>query len=375
MRGIFKGNDKTLIKESVEQKNDDKFDIRNHVINKIFDEFNKRNKIFEKETLEDYNKIFALKDEINIKFLITDKKEEKFESMIKRYDLEEDIEVLSTAYLKLDKNEREEIEKRFFILKYSKDGLINELKVKFVKDERYKKEIEILKNYAYLNNLYINYLPLHIFDSMYLIKIVSIYDDIDLYDLHNDKEIELEFDFQGYNEKIKIGYEIFWNIEKINYFANKKIRPTEKNIYFEYVFNLDKNSKYLVADTEKNIYGVINTGDMLKIWTTSSEYKLWNLIKINFMEKEVSFSNNINYGYLKVLNRNCIENIIFSNTFLREGIDDFKFKNKFLGKEEIFLEIIFSNKCFARIDTINYLKQVLKELFPEKNINICQSQY
>ncbi|QXW65906.1 hypothetical protein KX935_01245 [Streptobacillus moniliformis] len=84
------------------------------------------------------------------------------------------------------------------------------------------------------------------------------------------------------------------------------------------------------------------------------------------MEKEVSFSNNINYGYLKVLNRNCIENIIFSNTFLREGIDDFKFKNKFLGKEEIFLEIIFSNKCFARIDTINYLKQVLKELFPEK---------
>ncbi|CAM3059978.1 hypothetical protein [Streptobacillus ratti] len=375
MRGIFKGSNKSLIQSNDEKEIEEKFKIKTDIINKIFDEFNKKNEIFEKETLEDYNKIFSLKDEIKIKFLITNKKEKNFESMIKRYKFEEDVQVIATAYLKLDKNEREEIEKRFFILEYSKDSLINKVKVKFVKDERYKKEIEILKNYAYLNNLYINYLPLHIFDSMYLIKIVSIYDNIDLYDLHNDKDIDLNFDFKEYNEKVKINYEIFWNIEKINYFSNKKIRPTEKNIYFEYIFNLDKDSKYLVADTEKNIYGVINTGYILKIWTTSSEYKLWNLIKINSVEREVLFSNNINYGYLKVLNRNCIENIIFSNTFLRESIDGFNFKDNILGKEEFFLEIIFSNKCFAKIDTINYVKQIFKELFPEKNINICQSQY
>ncbi len=375
MRGIFKGNDKISVKSSDEKEISEDFEIRIDTINRILNEFNIRNKIFEKEFIEDYNKVFSSNNEINIKFLITNTKEKKFESMIKKYELEENIEILSTAYLKLDKNEREEIEKRFFILKYSKDGLINELKVKFVKDTRYKKEIEILKNYAYLNNLYINYLPLHIFDSMYFIKIISIYDNIDLYDLHNDSSIDLEFDFQEYNEKIKIGYEIFWNIEKINYFATKKVRPTEKNIYFEYIFNLDKDSKYLLADTEKNVYGIINTNDTLKIWTNRSEYKLWSLIKINNMEREVEFSNNINYGYFKIFNKACIENIIVSNTFLKENIDDFNLKNNNLGKEEIFLEIIFSNECFSKIDVMNYLKQILTKLFPEKNINVCQNQY
>ncbi|CAM3131514.1 hypothetical protein STFE110948_03285 [Streptobacillus felis] len=377
MRGHFKGHEKNIVLNDNSKKIEDNIDIRIDVINKILCEFDNLHTRFKEKFEVDYKKFINDKKELEIKFIIEDSKIENFENMIDEFEKEEDIENIATAYLSLDKYGRDEIEKRYFILKFEKDGIIDQLKVKFVKDNRYLKKIELLNNYAFLNNLYINYLPNFIFERMYFIKIVSLPNNINIFDFVYDKEVKIYFDFLEYNDEIQINKFIFWNIEKINYFANKKIMPTENNIYYEYEFSLDKNSNYLLVDEEKEIYGLINEGNYLKVWTTNYGYKLWKMLKINNIKKEVRFSNKIYTGYFKVFNETFLKNLFDSNIIFKEAIENFKIitEKNITGKEEIILEIFFKNNYFAKVDILNYLNQLMEEMFSKMKIKICQKTF
>ncbi len=377
MRGIFKGNNKTENFEAVEEVIEEKKDIRIEIINNILCEFDNKNKKFEKNFENDYKNFIQDRDNLEINFLVSNKTREGFYSMLEKYEYEENIEFISAAYLEIDIDKRDLIEKRLFVGQVEKEGIISEFKFKLVKDERYKGEVDILQNIAQLNNLYINYLPLHLFERFYHIKIISITGNLNLYDLKFDNEIKISFDFEEFTENVKVNYQLYWNIEKVNFFATKKIIPTEKNIYFEYLFELDSNFRFLVVDKEKNIYGIINTGEFLKVWTLNSNYKLWNLYKISNLKEEVMYSNKIEIGYLKVLNEECIKNIILSNTMFKESVLNYEiyFEKNIQGEEVTNLGIFFKNNFYAPNDILRYLGEILKEIFPRKRFKLCQKEY
>lgn len=348
------------------------------IIIDVKDEFDKKLNVIYKKVDEDLINILKNK-EIYIEVSL-DKNLSKtnLKKILIDYEYDNDIGYIGDVLLKLDYFERKEIEGRVFKVNLIINEIIYDAKVVLEKDYRYIKEYENLINISIKNNLIFNNFPRYIFERMYRIKIVNLDDRITLNDVYTVDDII--YDFEELNSKIVRDSKLVWNVSKVNVFPEFNVLPSENFIYHEYIFKIDDEYIYLVDEEEKDIYGLINSKNTLKIYSEILDKKIWKLYKVDKLKNYTQYTNFNNFFEISDsfntfnLNRILKNFDILKDSFYVEKITKEKgeyinFEEEDNNKEIIYLtlRIIKRDEIF---DKINYFRKIVEDKYFKYKVRV-----
>ena len=270
---------------------------------------------------------------------------------------------LENVYLNLSLHKIEEVLEREFFGWIDIDGDNYEVKVMFVKDERYFDEIKKLYNSFELNGKKWKTINMAHFMRCYRVKLAEYGFDIsqDILEKIQNGEYKITYDFEEIQEKILRGRELLWNIEKKKIISTIFVRPTKIDLSFEYTINFESDEQILVSNNENedilccyysgknklNILSKKNTGDIWDVFSVKPIEKCRKILELYGKSSE----NQENYfHFTNFRNKSFIDKIQTKNrntrsrAFLEKYFLEYEFtKDKILLKDINFKENIEKN--------------------------------
>ena len=270
---------------------------------------------------------------------------------------------LENVYLNLSLHKIEEVLEREFLGWIDIDGNNYEVKVRFVKDERYFDEIKKLHNSFELNGKKWKTINMAHFMRCYRVKLAEYGFDMpqDILEKIQNGKYEITYDFEEIQDKVLRDRELLWNIEKKKIISTIFVRPTKIELSFEYTINFESDEQILVSNNENedilccyysgknklNILSKKNTGD---IWDVFSIKPIEKCIKILELYGKSSENQENYFHFTNFRNKSFIDKIQTKNrntrsrAFLEKYFLEYEFtKDKILLKDINFKENIEKN--------------------------------
>ena len=270
---------------------------------------------------------------------------------------------LENVYLNLSLHKIEEVLEREFLGWIDIDGDNYEVKVRFVKDERYFDEIKKLYDSFELNGKKWKTINMAHFMRCYKIKLAEYGFDMsqDILEKIQNGKYEITYDFEEIQDKVLRDRELLWNIEKKKIISTIFVRPTKIDLSFEYTINFESDEQILVSNNENedilccyysgknklNILSKKNTGD---IWYVFSVKPIEKCIKILELYGKSSENQENYFRFTNFRNKSFIDKIQTKNrntrsrAFLEKYFLEYEFtKDKILLKDINFKENIEKN--------------------------------
>ena len=270
---------------------------------------------------------------------------------------------LENVYLNLDLRKINEVLEREFLGWIDIDGDNYEVKVRFVKDERYFDEIKKLYDSFELNGKKWKTINMAHFMRCYKIKLTEYGFDMsqDILEKIQNGKYEITYDFEEIQDKVLRDRELLWNIEKKKIISTIFVRPTKIDLSFEYTINFESDEQILVSNRENedilccyysgknklNIVSKKNTGD---IWDVFSVKPIEKCIKILELYGKSSENQENYFHFTNFRNKSFIDKIQTKNrntrsrAFLEKYFLEYEFtKDKILLKDINFKENIEKN--------------------------------
>ena len=270
---------------------------------------------------------------------------------------------LENVYLNLDLRKINEVLEREFFGWIDIDGDNYEVKVRFVKDERYFDEIKM---------------------RCYKIKLAEYGFDMsqDILEKIQNGKYEITYDFEEIQDKVLRDRELLWNIEKKNIISTIFVRPTKIDISFEYTINFESDEQILVSNNENedilccyysgknklNILSKKNTGDIWDVFSVKPIEKCRKILELYGKSSEnqedyfhfTNFRNKSFIDKIQTKNRNTR-----SRAFLEKYFLEYEFtKDKILLKDINFKENIEKN--IDTYDCNESLKNDFQKVYSDK---------
>ncbi|MFC2295205.1 MAG: hypothetical protein ACFNJI_06645, partial [Leptotrichia hongkongensis] len=196
---------------------------------------------------------------------------------------------LENVYLNLDLRKINEVLEREFFGWIDIDGDNYEVKVRFVKDERYFDEIKKLYNSFELNGKKWKTINMAHFMRCYKIKLAEYGFDMsqDILEKIQNGKYEITYDFEEIQDKALRDRELLWNIEKKNIISTIFVRPTKIDISFEYTINFESDEQILVSNNEnQDILCCYYSGkNKLNILSKKNKGDIWDVFSVKPIEK------------------------------------------------------------------------------------------
>ena len=270
---------------------------------------------------------------------------------------------LENVYLNLDLRKINEVLEREFFGWIDIDGDNYEVKVRFVKDEKYFDEIKKLYDSFELNGKKWKTINMAHFMRCYKIKLTEYGFDMsqDILEKIQNGKYEITYDFEEIQDKVLRDRELLWNIEKKKIIRTIFVRPTKIDLSFEYTINFESDEQILVSNHENedilccyysgknklNILSKKNTGD---IWDVFSVKPIEKCIKILELYGKSSENQENYFHFTNFRNKSFIDKIQTKNkntrsrAFLEKYFLEYEFtKDKILLKDINFKENIEKN--------------------------------
>ena len=270
---------------------------------------------------------------------------------------------LENVYLNLSLHKIEEVLEREFLGWIDIDGDNYEVKVRFVKDERYFDEIKKLYNSFELNGKKWKTINMAHFMRCYKIKLAEYGFDMsqDILEKIQNGKYEITYDFEEIQDKVLRDRELLWNIEKKKIISTIFVRPTKIDLSFEYTINFESDEQILVSNNENedilccyysgknklNILSKKNTGDIWDVFSIKPIEKCRKMLELYRKSSEnqedyfhfTNFRNKTFIDKIQTKNRNTR-----SRAFLEKYFLEYEFtKDKILLKDINFKENIEKN--------------------------------
>ena len=270
---------------------------------------------------------------------------------------------LENVYLNLSLHKIEEVLEREFLGWIDIDGDNYEVKVRFVKDERYFDEIKKLYDSFELNGKKWKTINMAHFMRCYKIKLAEYGFDMsqDILEKIQNGKYEITYDFEEIQDKVLRDRELLWNIEKKNIISSIFVRPTKIDLSFEYTINFESDEQMLVSNNEnEDILCCYYSGkNKLNILSKKNKGDIWDVFSVKPIEKCIkilelygkSSENQENYfHFTNFRNKSFIDKIQTKNrntrsrAFLEKYFLEYEFtKDKILLKDINFKENIEKN--------------------------------
>ena len=270
---------------------------------------------------------------------------------------------LENIYLNLDLRKINEVLEREFLGWIDIDGDNYEVKVRFVKDERYFDEIKKLYDSFELNGKKWKTINMAHFMRCYKIKLTEYGFDMsqDILEKIQNGKYEITYDFEEIQDKVLRDRELLWNIEKKKIISTIFVRPTKIDLSFEYTINFESDEQILVSNNENedilccyysgknklNILSKKNTGD---IWDVFSIKPIEKCRKMLELYRKSSENQEDYFHFTNFRNKSFIDKIQTKNrntrsrAFLEKYFLEYEFtKDKILLKDINFKENIEKN--------------------------------
>ena len=270
---------------------------------------------------------------------------------------------LENVYLNLSLHKIEEVLEREFLGWIDIDGDNYEVKVRFVKDERYFDEIKKLYNSFELNGKKWKTINMAHFMRCYKIKLAEYGFDMsqDILEKIQNGKYEITYDFEEIQDKVLRDRELLWNIEKKKIISTIFVRPTKIDLSFEYTINFENDEQVLVSNHENedilccyysgenklNIVSKKNTGDIWDVFSIKPIEKCRKMLELYGKSSEnqedyfhfTNFRNKSFIDKIQTKNKNTR-----SRAFLEKYFLEYEFtKDKILLKDINFKENIEKN--------------------------------
>ena len=270
---------------------------------------------------------------------------------------------LENVYLNLSLHKIEEVLEREFLGWIDIDGDNYEVKVRFVKDERYFDEIKKLYNSFELNGKKWKTINMAHFMRCYKIKLAEYGFDMpqDILEKIQNGKYEITYDFEEIQNKVLRDRELLWNIEKKKIISTIFVRPTKIDLSFEYTINFESDEQILVSNNENedilccyysgknklNILSKKNTGDIWDVFSVKPIEKCRKMLELYGKSSEnqedyfhfTNFRNKSFIDKIQTKNKNTR-----SRAFLEKYFLEYEFtKDKILLKDINFKENIEKN--------------------------------
>lgn len=361
VKNIFLKSEKSQEKRGIEEKNTLFFELKNYLDSKIFE--------YENKIIKDFSEYLS-SDKI-IFLEISKNKSLEFNKIIDYSYFDESEEYIKDLYINLDYFERREIKNRIFNGICIINNIEYKLKFTLEKDIRYIQVLDDLLESGIVNNVIIKNSYNYLLNRMYRLKILSLEEGITLNDLYDNNSVEYIFNFEELENKVELDKYLYFNIEKINLIANYILKQSEENIYLEYQFNINEDFDYIIDEAEKDILSIIRNSNIIKIYSSNTDKKIWKFYKIRKNKSNYFFSN------IKIFNLENIKKIISQEIFLNNFISLIKIKDYndsyFEIEEKIkeergvkYLGIHFKNNDEYAYDRLELLKSILENEFEYK---------
>ena len=270
---------------------------------------------------------------------------------------------LENVYLNLDLRKINEVLEREFLGWIDIDGDNYEVKVRFVKDERYFDEIKKLYDSFELNGKKWKTINMAHFMRCYKIKLAEYGFDMsqDILEKIQNGKYEITYDFEEIQDKVLRDRELLWNIEKKKIISTIFVRPTKIDLSFEYTINFESDEQILVSNNEnEDILCCYYSGkNKLNILSKKNKGDIWDVFSVKPIEKCIkilelygkSSENQENYfRFTNFRNKSFIDKIQTKNrntrsrAFLEKYFLEYEFtKDKILLKDINFKENIEKN--------------------------------
>ena len=270
---------------------------------------------------------------------------------------------LENVYLNLDLRKINEVLEREFLGWIDIDGDNYEVKVRFVKDERYFDEIKKLYDSFELNGKKWKTINMAHFMRCYKIKLTEYGFDMsqDILEKIQNGKYEITYDFEEIQDKVLRDRELLWNIEKKNIISSIFVRPTKIDISFEYTINFESDEQILVSNNEnedilccyysgKNKLNIVSKKNTGHIWDVFSIKPIEKCRKILELYGKSSKNQEDYFHFTNFRNKSFIDKIQTKNkntrsrAFLEKYFLEYKFtKDKILLKDINFKENIEKN--------------------------------
>lgn len=237
-------------------------------------------------------------EELFIETLLADKNEsykfdDAFYPMVRDeygvLGLEEEGIYLEDIYLDLPYNKLKDIEEDVFEGWININNEVYSLKVIFEKDKRYVEKIGKLYHTFEFNGQKWNTINMSHIKRMYRLKVKE-YDFDMTYEIYNEikrNRDKVEYNFEHYEKNVIRGKRLLWNVEEKQIMGNIFVRPTMRDISFEYVLRFKEDEKILVENSDKNdiLCCHMENKNELNIISRRNDESIWNVSSIKSVKK------------------------------------------------------------------------------------------